>query len=125
MIKVTPNDNLVPCPCEWTRVHPYSDLTYNVLHARRLIRYAMLTLQLKKEHVVFSGYIRENPDLFFRIELHHQGLPYRSVVLSELGYAGLLRVELTSETAEEAFHFDVLGSLAILGNPAAAISLAA
>lgn len=110
MVKVTPQENLVPCRDPWVKGSPYSDLVHNVLLARKLIRAAAFFFQLKKGQAVFSGYVNEHPSGNFTFKVFQQGAPVRTMVLGSLGYSGELTVDV--EDLAQATGFDVLGSLA-------------
>jgi hypothetical protein len=94
MVKVTLGDNLVSSLHPYVKGLPYSDLTFNVLLARRLIRIAQLYFQLKKGSAVFSGYIVEAPIGPFGLNVYERGIPIRSIPLVDVGFSGELRIEV-------------------------------
>jgi|GEM_PF-5435526 len=95
MVKVTLNENLVPCAREkWVNGNPYSDLVHNVLHARKLIRLASQIFQLQRGKATFSGYINEHKAGSYDIKLWHGEVSLHSLSLHDLGYSGVLHVDL-------------------------------
>lgn len=115
MVKVTLNDNLVPCSREkWVKGNPYSDLTLNILHARRLIRAAAQFFMLAKGKAVFSGYINEHEEGVYRIHLWHGEALLRTLEFTKLGYGGVMHVEIADR---EAISQDIFAPLTFLPEP--------
>lgn len=110
MVKVTLNENLVPSRHPWVKGAPYSDLTLNVLLARKLIRTAQFVFQLRKGSAIFSGYINEHPKGLFTFRLLERGTVVRTLVLSGLSHAGELDIEVRD--LFHAVHQDVFAGLA-------------
>jgi hypothetical protein len=112
MVKVTLNDNLVPSTRDlWVRDRPHSDLTNHYDHAKRLIRAACQFFHLTRNAVIFSGYIQDEPG-FFVINLWHEGNRVRSLVLSSLGYSGVLHADTIGGSFEAVVGLDLLGAIA-------------
>jgi hypothetical protein len=115
MVKVTLNKNLVPYPREVAARHNCHDLTQNYYLACQFIRATRILFQLRKDTAVFSGYAHPSPSGSFAIRIFHKGRVVRKVVLKNLGYAGTLRVEITTQKVEESVKLDLLASLSYGG----------
>ena len=114
MVKVTPNDNLVPCVRDsYVKDHPHHDLIHDLIRARAIIRAAAQFFHLRKEAVIYSGYVCEGrSDEVFTINLWHEGVKVRSLVLADLGYGGVLHCETVGGNFGEVVGWDLIGSLA-------------
>jgi hypothetical protein len=109
MVKVTLNQNLVPSRHPYTKGHPYTDLTYNVLLARKLIRVAQFLFHFKKGSAVYRGYISEYPRASFELKVLDNGVPARAATLKGLGFGGEMIIEVKGFS--EAVSQDVFGPL--------------
>lgn len=118
MVKVTLHDNLVPSSRDlWVRDHPFHDLTHNYVHATRLIRAAANFFHLKRDAVIYSGYIAERTNGEFRINLWHEGALIRSLSIDNLGYSGALHAETVGGDLGQVVGYDMLSELALDGEP--------
>jgi hypothetical protein len=112
MVKITVNENLVPSSHPFVKGSPYSDLTYNVLLARKLIRIAQVTFLLNKGAATFSGYINEFPDGDFKLTIYEKGVQIRSARLRDLRFSGELDIDV--EDFSEAVGQDLVSDLGVL-----------
>ena len=114
MAKVTLNKDLVPysrrLPAN-PKLNVCQDLTHNYLLACKLIRAVNVLFQMRKGTAVYSGYVYAREGGRFAIKLMHKDHLLRIVVLRNLGYAGVLHVELKSPKIGAAVGLDVLASL--------------
>lgn len=124
MVKVTPHDNLVPCVRDsYVLDFPHHDLIHDPLRARHLIRGASQFFHLRRDAVIYSGYLSdfglrnadcgEVPVDVFTIHLWHEGVRVRSLILSDLGYGGVLHCETVGGRFEEVVGWDLIGALSL------------
>jgi hypothetical protein len=112
MVKVTPHDNLVPDVRDlFVRGNPHSDLIHNLLLAKDLIRGASQFFHLRKDAVIFSGYLQNHPDMLFSFNLWHEGVKVRELAL-RLGFGGALHCETVGGEFHDVVGWDLIGSLA-------------
>ena len=110
MVKVTLNKDLVPYAGPLPTRHlvtPSQDLTHNYFLACKLIRAVTVLFHLRRGTAVFSGYIFDRPDATFKIRLYHQGKQIRCLTFSNLGYGGVMHVEIITQRIERAVHLDL------------------
>ena len=119
MVKVTPNETLVPCKDAFVKGNPNSCLTRNVLHARKLIRAAKQSFFLKRNACIFSGYICEFEEGFFIFNIWEGQTLYRSLTVAGVGYSGALHVHIQEGQAAQTVGFDIQGMIAARPGPLA------
>jgi hypothetical protein len=89
-----------------------NDLTQNYYLARKLIRAANILFHMRKGAATFCGYVFERPiEATFVMKVIHKGRVIRTLKFTNLGYGGLLRIELCTQKIEDAITLDVLASL--------------
>lgn len=113
MVKVTLNDNLVPSTRDlWVQDNPSSDLIYHYPLALKLIRAASQFFHLRRDAVIFSGYMRMDSLESFSIHLWHEDELVRTLTLSNIGYSGALHAETVGGRFTDVVGWDLVGSLA-------------
>jgi hypothetical protein len=119
MIKVTLDDNLVQCEREaFPKLFPLVDLTQDLGAARAVISAASRFFWLDTRRLQFSGRVRKlhegEADVFY-VQLWDKEKVYRSVGFRNLGFTGILHVELDESEEEESiascFSQDVIGQM--------------
>ena len=104
MHKVTLYKNLVPYSRdlpERPRIHACHDLTQNFFLACKLVRAARILFQMRRDVATYSGYVHDGPGSF-QIKLVHRDRLLKTILMSNLGYGGLLRVEVETRDVNDA-----------------------
>jgi hypothetical protein len=112
MVKVTLNENLVPSRHPRVKDSPHTDLVYNLLLARKLIKIAQHIFQFKGGAAVYSGYICQVPKGVIAIKVFERGVLIRSVTLNA-SFDGELAVDVASyslATGQDVFEGLIPGS---------------
>lgn len=92
MVKITLNDNLVPCEREpWALGRPAHDLTNNIVAAERFASIAIRFFGLRRGSVRFSGFVSPG-NQGLHIKVWEGERIYRSVKFRNHKYSGVLHV---------------------------------
>lgn len=108
MAKLTPEVNLFRC--QRTLPTTAQDLVDNFPLAKKLALTATKIFWIKTGAASFSGYTYPEGRAF-SIQLWHEERLYRIVRFPNLGYSGVLHVELNTNTIGDAIGCDFLGDL--------------
>lgn len=122
MIKITLGTNLIACERPtFPALHPLFDLADNLTAARTLIVAVDRFFSIDLDEVRMSGYARKHDSYdgdpgdvgpAFYAQIWHGDKVYRTAAFRNLGYTGILHIEIPAETdPKDAFDFDMIGDM--------------